>query len=82
LGSIIPSIAKCRYNNNQILENMCQDLLDKFRNDYKLLEPSYLKLLIERVMSLEFMDTKEAQEIFSEVRDIAIVKKTAIMIAA
>ena len=33
-------------------------------------------------MSLEFMDTKEAQEIFSEVRDIAIVKKTAIMIAA
>jgi len=36
---MIPSIAKARFNNTILLDNMGKELISKFRDDYSLLDP-------------------------------------------
>jgi hypothetical protein len=74
IGSIIPSIAKTRYNNTMLLDYLGRELIGKFKDDYQLLEPSYLKVLIERIMSLEFKDSKEALEFFKGIKELSEIK--------
>lgn len=60
IGSIIPSLAKARYNNNQAIDKLCTDLLQFFKDDFNLLNPTYLKMAVERLISLEFKYSPEA----------------------
>ena len=74
LGSMIPSIAKARFNNTILLDNMGKELIAKFRDDYSLLDPSFLKVLLERMLSLEYKETKEALNFFNGVRELSDIK--------
>lgn len=56
--------------------------MQKFRDDFNLLDPMYLKLLMERLMSLDFKDTKEAASFFYGIKQIAVIKNMAIKIHA
>lgn len=71
---MIPSIAKARFNNTLVLNTIGQELIAKFRDDYSLLEPSFLKVLLERMLSLEYKETKEALTFFSGVRELSEIK--------
>ena len=57
IGSIIPSLAKSRFNNTLLLDYLGKELISKFKDDYQLLQPHFLKVLVERVMSLDYKDT-------------------------
>ena len=71
---MIPSIAKARFNNTILLDNMGKELIAKFRDDYSLLDPSFLKVLLERMLSLEYKETKEALNFFNGVRELSEIK--------
>jgi len=57
-----------------LLDYLGRELIGKFKDDYQLLEPSYLKVLIERIMSLEFKDSKEALEFFKGIKELSEIK--------
>ena len=71
---MIPSLAKSRFNNTLLLDTIGKELIAKFRDDYSLLEPSFLKVLLERMLSLEYKETKEALNFFSGVRELSEIK--------
>jgi|LauGreDrversion4_2_1035121.scaffolds.fasta_scaffold1328555_2 hypothetical protein len=71
---MIPSLAKARFNNTILLDSLGKELISKFRDDYSLLEPSFLKVLIERLLSLEYKETKEALNFFIGVKELSEIK--------
>ena len=74
LFSIFPSLAKARYNNNQLLESLGKELLYELTNDSSLFDPQFVKIVIERLLSLDFKDCLEAQTFFSSLQKLAKLK--------
>lgn len=42
------------------------------------MDPYYIKVLLERIMSLEFKETNEAKHFFREIRDMMKNKETQV----
>ena len=58
IGSIIPSLAKGRFRQYDVLEALCRDFSLSLSEDVSkgLFEPKYLKVLLERLISLDFQN--------------------------
>ena len=54
------------------------ELLRQFRDDYTLMDPHFLKVLLERIMSLDYKDSSEAQLFFSGIKELTKIKSVAI----
>ena len=68
VGSIVPSLAKNRYNNDTLFSTLGTKFLSNIKTDLNLMHPHYLKILVERLISLNFKESKEADTFFSELQ--------------
>lgn len=50
VSSIIPSLAKSKYNNPNVVTLLTNQLTLSLKNDLDLLNPHYIKKVIERLM--------------------------------
>jgi hypothetical protein len=62
IGSIIPSLAKSRFNQYNVLEALTRDFATSLSQNVSqsLFEPKYLKIFLERLIALNFHDYEGA----------------------
>lgn len=77
---MIPSLARARYNNNQIIDQLGAELLRQFRDDYKLISPMYLKILVERILSLDYVNSEEARRFFTDLQGLVKKRKQSLIL--
>jgi DUF438 domain-containing protein len=60
IGSLIPSLAKSRYYNDEVVGKLCHELVSKFKADISTVEPFFVKIFMEKLMGLEYQRTDSA----------------------
>ncbi|CDW90432.1 UNKNOWN [Stylonychia lemnae] len=77
-GSMMPSLARMRYNQIEIINSICNQFSSTIRNDFKYIEPKYIKVFIERLLILDFRLTKDAIVFFKEIKYLLDLNKPAL----
>ena len=58
--SIVPSLAKSKYYNEQVLSTLCLSLLKSYELDTSKADSVFLKMFIERLMTFEYGESENA----------------------
>lgn len=75
IGSILPSLAKARYNSTPAIHQLSTILVKELQRDTEQAAPHFLKILVERLISLDYSNTEEAKEFFRALRYLIAAKK-------
>eukprot|EP00347_Sterkiella_histriomuscorum_P014706 403359861 len=69
-ASIIPSLSKAKYNNFSVIDDICQQLLKTLKDDFNKIDASYLKVYMERLISLDYRFLDKGLHFAKEIKEI------------
>ena len=70
LGSMVPSLAKARYNKDILMLEICHLYIKNISKNIMSLDPKFLKVFIERVYSFDFVHSEKAIDFHEDVRKL------------